>query len=285
EAITIRMAEDYRERRARAPGYEGTPLKVATINREIGILKHMLAWAVRERWLKQNPLQGLRLDKEHNERDRVATPQEFTLIQGKIGSEEKLINLIAYETGMREGEILCLEMDRIDLKAGFIRLKASDTKTNQDRIIPLSPEVVTRLREHMKVHSLHDRRVFRIPNSTFRWRFSKAIERAGLKDFHFHDLRHTAITNMRRAGIDAQTIMKISGHKTMAMFLRYNSFHEEDLKAAASQMNSYLTRVHQPDDSNSRKPTSNSGISPKSCLLASHFSGCQADCQEGRGTS
>jgi integrase len=254
DAITVRMAENYREQRRCAPGYEGTCLKSATINREVGVLKHMLSWAVRERWLKQNPLHGLRLEKENNERDRIATPEEFNAIQSHIGVEEQLINLIAYQTGMREGEILNLEIDRIDMKAGFIRLKASDTKTDDDRIIPLSGEVLGGLREHLKVHPLHDRRVFRIPNSTFRWRFNKAVELAGMQDFRFHDLRHTAITNMRRAGIDAQTIMRISGHKTMAMFLRYNSFHEEDLKAAASQMNTYLTRVHLsviPDSRNS----------------------------------
>jgi site-specific recombinase XerD len=79
------MAEDYRELRRCLPGYEGTSLKVGTINREIGILKHMLSWAVRERWLKQNPLQGFRLEKEHNERDRVATADEFNAIQRNIG--------------------------------------------------------------------------------------------------------------------------------------------------------------------------------------------------------
>jgi hypothetical protein len=52
-----------------------------------------------------------------------------------------------------------------------------------------------------------------------------------------------AITNMRRAGIDHLTIMRISGHKTMACFTRYNSFREPDLLAAAHLFNTYLTET------------------------------------------
>ena len=63
-------------------------------------------------------------------------------------------------------------------------------------------------------------------------------------NFRFHDLRHTAITNMRRAGIDPLTIMQITGHKTMVCFTRYNNFREPDLNAAAERSNTYLTLVH-----------------------------------------
>jgi len=69
--------------------------------------------------------------------------------------------------------------------------------------------------------------------------------RAGVEGFHFHDFRHTAITNMRRAGIDPLTIMQISGHKTMECFTRYNSFREPDLSAAADRLNTHLTLAHQ----------------------------------------
>jgi integrase len=246
EAITPRMAEEYREQRRNAPGYEGTTVKTATINREIGILKHMLTWAVRERLAKESTLKGFKLERENNARDRVLELSEFHLIAGKmVDDETKLVTEIAYHTAMREGEILNLERDQIDWKAGFIRLRAEDTKTDEARSIPLSllpARILTALQERLKVAVLHDKRVFTVPNSTFRWRFNKAVSLAGIHDFRFHDLRHCATTNMRRAGIDAITIMKITGHKTLAMFKRYNSFHEKDLRAAAAQINTYLTR-------------------------------------------
>ena len=74
--------------------------------------------------------------------------------------------------------------------------------------------------------------------------FKAACKAAGITSFVFHDLRHTAITNMRRAGIDPLTIMQISGHKTMVCFTRYNSFREADLRAAVEKSNTYLTLAH-----------------------------------------
>jgi integrase len=74
--------------------------------------------------------------------------------------------------------------------------------------------------------------------------FNGACRRAGIEGFHFHDLRHTAVTNMRRAGIEYLTIMTITGYKTMAVFKRYNSFRVNDLKEAASRLNTYLTLAH-----------------------------------------
>jgi integrase len=74
--------------------------------------------------------------------------------------------------------------------------------------------------------------------------FTAACKGAGITNFRFHDFRHTAITNMRRAGIDLLTIMEISDHKTMLCFTPYNSFREADLRAAACKFNTYLTLVH-----------------------------------------
>jgi integrase len=70
--------------------------------------------------------------------------------------------------------------------------------------------------------------------------FSRVCRGVGLIDVVFHDLRHTATTNMRRSGLDAPTAMKINGHKTMAVFKRYNTIDEDDLTAAQRQMDTYM---------------------------------------------
>lgn len=75
-------------------------------------------------------------------------------------------------------------------------------------------------------------------------KFAKARKQAGLTGFRFHDFRHTAVTTMRRAGVDPLTSMRITGHKTMVCFTRYNSFREADLSAAAAKSNTYLTLAH-----------------------------------------
>ena len=60
--------------------------------------------------------------------------------------------------------------------------------------------------------------------------FNTALKKAEIHDFRFHDFRHCAITNLRKAGNDYILIMKASGQKTFSMFLRYNLITEEDLK-------------------------------------------------------
>ena len=64
----------------------------------------------------------------------------------------------------------------------------------------------------------------------FRKSWKSARKKVGLDDFVFHDFRHVAISNLRKAGNSPTVIMKASGHKTMSMFLRYNLVDEEDLK-------------------------------------------------------
>jgi len=150
---------------------------------------------------------------------------------------------------MRWGEIVNLTWDKVDLKGGFIRLKGEDTKSGKGRLIPL--DLFRGLREIFKelhkVRALHKPHVFLHGSQailTIKGAFKVACKGARIRNFRFHDLRHTAITNMRRAGIDTLTIMQISGHKTMVCFTRYNSFRETDLIAAAEKADTYLTLAH-----------------------------------------
>ncbi len=75
---------------------------------------------------------------------------------------------------------------------------------------------------------------------------AKALERAGIKDFRFHDLRHTYNTNARKAGVDKTVIMKLTGHKTLSMFTRYNTVDQADAKEAMEKLESYFARRDEP---------------------------------------
>jgi integrase len=75
----------------------------------------------------------------------------------------------------------------------------------------------------------------------FRRGFQRACKRAGIKELCFHDFRHTAITNMRKAGVNISVIMAISGHKTMAMFRRYNRIDLNDGREAMRKLEVYLS--------------------------------------------
>jgi integrase len=70
--------------------------------------------------------------------------------------------------------------------------------------------------------------------------FKRACKAAGIEDFRFHDLRLTFNTNMRKAGVDRSVIMKITGHKTMSMFERYNTVDESDALEAYRKLHFFL---------------------------------------------
>lgn len=70
--------------------------------------------------------------------------------------------------------------------------------------------------------------------------FRTVLRETGISDFRFHDLRHCAATNLRRAGVDTATAMQIVGHKSDKMWKRYNAIKESDLLHAAKKLNAYL---------------------------------------------
>jgi integrase len=81
--------------------------------------------------------------------------------------------------------------------------------------------------------------------------FMRVRQEMGITNTAFHGLRHTATTNLRRAGVDALTAMKITGHKTMAVFKRYDTIDEQDLEAAQRRMDTYMDTIGesiQPDE-------------------------------------
>jgi integrase len=70
--------------------------------------------------------------------------------------------------------------------------------------------------------------------------FQRACRQAGITGATFHDLRHTFVTNARRAGIDYFRIMAMTGHKTLRVFQRYNLVDEQDLREAIRQLDTYM---------------------------------------------
>jgi integrase len=229
--ITPALVEAYRQDSLKQKNHKGQPNRPATVNREVACLKTIFSKAVKNGKVEQNPCLAVRLLKEDNLRTRLLSPEEFEKLHDCATDYLKPILVTAYYTGMRRGEILDLRWDRVDLKEGFIRLKSEDTKTSQGRAVPLNEAVLAALKG--LVRCLHHDFVFtkdKEPVGSIRQAFENARSRAGLTDFHFHDLRHTCINNWRLGGHDYFRIMAASGHKTMAVFKRYNAVTEEELK-------------------------------------------------------
>jgi integrase len=153
---------------------------------------------------------------------------------------------------MREGEILNLRGRQIRFyengaNEGYIELYDSETKSGEGRRIPFGSLIGRLLKDHLTMQKKRDPESFLFTTESgnllgnFRRGFQRACRRAGIKELCFHDFRHTAITNMRKAGVDISVIMAISGHKTMAMFRRYNRIDLEDGIEAIRKLEVYLS--------------------------------------------
>jgi integrase len=179
----------------------------------------------------------VKLPKENNERDRITSSEEYARLLAHCPAHLKPIIKLAYLTGMRRGEILNLTWGQVDLKEGFIKLRAEDTKTNDGRLVPLNRDLV-------EMFKAMPRGFPQAPVFTYKGQsmaemkrsFATACKQAGIEGFTFHDLRHTFNTNAYRAGVPIPTIMKITGHKSIAMFRRYTTISAEDLKEAVGKL-------------------------------------------------
>jgi integrase len=145
------------------------------------------------------------------------------------------IVIMARGTGMRQSEILKLQWSDVDLQTGFVRLKASMTKTDEARSVRLLPEVVAMLREIPK--ALHTQQVFLSANNRpipywttyVQKTWKQSLQKAGIEGACFHDLRHDFVTRAMRSGNASHVVMKQVGHKTDSMLRRYQLIDERDL--------------------------------------------------------
>jgi len=236
EAITPEDIEVYRAQRKLCNGQQPS---LQTINNDHTMLKHMLSVAERKGLVQTNVAKKVRMPDPKNERDRVLTKEEWARFLEAASPHIKPIISIAYYLGLRLGEILNLTWDRVDLDRGFIKLGGRDTKTGESRLVPMTQSTHGMLKDLSKVRSLVTNRVFLYNGKglgEIKTAVKSAIRRAGIQDFRLHDLRHCAATNLRRAGVDTLTAMKIIGHKSDKMHRRYNNISEADLLQAASKL-------------------------------------------------
>lgn len=89
----------------------------------------------------ENPMSHVTFEREHNERDRVLSAEEFTCVFEAATDWLKPMLLLAYSTGMRRGEVIRLCWEQVNLKRGVIRLRSGDTKTDEGRVVPMTPVV------------------------------------------------------------------------------------------------------------------------------------------------
>ena len=134
----------------------------------------------------------------------------------------------------------------------IVRLEPGESKNDEGRTVYLDDELVDvfrnewerrkRLKYTLPWVFLNKRGTDRV--RAFRRGWLTACKRAGLDGKLFHDFRLTAVRNMVRAGIPERVAMMISGHKTRAVFDRYNIVDDTDLRLASQRQAAYLAEQH-----------------------------------------
>lgn len=207
----------------REGGMNGT-----TVNRYRASLQATLAYGVNQlEWLRDNPVAGLPKEPEPRGRVRFLSDdeRERLLTECKCDPDLYLVVLIALTTGARQSEIMSIRWSDIDMKERTVHIQ--HTKNQEPRVLPLAETVMSLLRERPRAIGKHD---WLFPSNQLRkdhrdyprhgW--EKAVEAAGLHDFRFHDLRHTAASYLAQAGVSTRQLADMLGHKTLAMTLRYS---------------------------------------------------------------
>lgn len=242
--ITPGLIESYKRHRAETPTRGDGKRAPATINRELAVLGRILTMAVDEEYLENNPIRRVKKFKVDNARIRFLTTEEEACLMEALANrpQTKQIVTLALYTGMRRGEIFNLKWKNVDFSRDLLIVR--QTKTSKDRTIPMCDQVRQLLRELRPEESKPDQPVF-VSEKTggkltdIKHSFTSACRKAGIEDFHFHDLRHSAGTRLAEAGVHAVVIAEILGHKSLAMTKRYTHATDWAKKEAIQKLAQY----------------------------------------------
>ncbi len=218
----------------------------ATVNRELSALKRMLNLGARQTPPKVDRVPFIPMLRENNVREGFFEHEEYLALLRALPADIRPAVTFAYNTGWRRSEIMNLKWNRVDLQENTVRLEAGETKNSEGRVIYLDEGLIKLLKiqnfkRHIGCDYVFHRNGKRIKD--FRCVWERACREVDIEGRLFHDLRRTAIRNMVRSGVQEQVAMKISGHKTRAIFDRYNIVNPDDLKKAALKIGQYHEKV------------------------------------------
>ena len=232
-SLTTAKLQEYRRKRTAEGRAE------ATANRELSILRTAL-----NRGRKCTPPKVLTIPyfpmvAETNVRQGFLTDEQYAKLRDALPEHLRPLFVTAYFTGVRLGELLSVEWRQVDWEQGFITLDSERTKSGHARAVPiLEGDMQTWLKWAADTAEGCEAVFHRdgAPFKEFRRPWENACKAAGVPDLKFHDLRRTAVRNMRRAGVPQVVRMRISGHRTDSMERRYNIVDVEDIRSAKELM-------------------------------------------------
>jgi integrase len=217
----------------------------ATINRELAALKRAYTLAMESERLHRRP--PIKMLAERNVRQGFFERDAFEAVRRRLPEPLRAMVTFAYATGWRiPSEVLGLEWSRIDFQTGTVRLEPGTTKNDEARVFFFTPELKACLEAQRTLTDEAQRKAGRIipwvfhrggrPIRDFRTAWANACRLAGVPGRIPHDFRRTAVRNLERAGVSRSVAMKMTGHKTEAVYRRYAIVSESDLRDAAKKL-------------------------------------------------
>jgi integrase len=240
----------FAKRLRKAPGRQ--TLQPASINRELSVLRraYQLGYERRPQLVEKIP--PIKKLGENNVRKGFVTPEQYRALLVELPGHLRGITCIAYHVANRKGELFNLEWLDVELDGNppVFTLWPGETKNSDGRTLPILPdemmETLRQLKSERDQKWPKARHVFLnaegkpLTYHMMRKVWDDACIRAGLPGLLFHDLRRSAVRNLRRAGVTQKVAREFSGHKTDAVFDRYNITDFEDLKDAAARLHRFL---------------------------------------------
>jgi len=207
-----------------------------TVKRDLVIVSHLFEVARKEWGIPvANPVRDIKTPAHNKARERRLESgwggnesEEGRLLKAcREARNPYLLPLVhlALETAMRQGELVSLRWEHIDLGRRIAYLP--DTKNGEARTVPLSTTAIATLRSLPR--SLNGQVFTGLTTQAVKIAFARAIRRAGLADLHFHDLRHEATSRLFERGLNLMEVASITGHKDLRMLRRYTHLRAEDL--------------------------------------------------------
>lgn len=202
---------------------------LATINRELAVISHLLNKSLEWGWLKSLPARIKRF-KEENTRIIYLTQEQCRALELAATQDQNenvhAFVMVGLRTGMRHSEILAIRRTDIDLERLVIWIPKAKAGTREQ---PITRDLADYLAKRLEMLPSECPWLFPSPASksghvyTMRKAFYRSVQRAGLDPTLItpHVLRHTAVTHLVQARVDLPTVQRISGHKTLSMVARY----------------------------------------------------------------
>jgi integrase len=246
--ITPALITQCRDKLLTETGSRGKVRTPASVVRYMAALSHAFTVAINEwQWVEASPISKVKKPKESRGRVRFLHDEEraklLTACQASNNKQLYLCVILALSSGMRQGELMGLKWQDVNLKDGYIILH--ETKNGERRRVPLSGLALSLLQEYAKVRRFDTELLF--PGTIhkdkpidLRKPFETALKAAEIHDFHWHDLRHCTASYLAMNGASLAEIAEVLGHKTLQMVKRYAHLSDGHVSNVVASMNAKI---------------------------------------------